>query len=138
VGPQAALVDGSGVATAAAASTVSPIGTFCTGTSTVPAVTINIAAPAAATPAATTTTAASVGPQAPALPALQNPPAFNPSFGPSASDLPAGETSLTYQIYNLKLLIDRSLTDRIDLQPVHGATRVGMAGRIRSTLSVRV
>jgi hypothetical protein len=117
VGPQAALVFGSGAATAAssAAATAASTGT----TSTAPSVTINIAAPAAATPTATaTTTAAGIGPQAPALPALQTPPAFNPAFGPSASDLLADETNLTYQIYNLNLLIDRSLTDRIDLQPV--------------------
>jgi hypothetical protein len=88
------------------------------GTSTTPTVTINVAptlnagtGAASATPAAATTTP--LGPQAPALSTLQTPPTYTPTFGSNGSDLLSDEVNLTYQLYNVRMLLDRSLTDRL-------------------------
>ncbi len=56
---------------------------------------------------------ASVTPQAPAfdtLPALQG---FNPTYGSSASDLLNDQVNLTYQIFNLQMILERALSDRL-------------------------
>jgi hypothetical protein len=111
VGPQAASV----FAGAGGAPSTPP---NSTGTSTSPTVTINVAPTqnagsatgAAASSAATTTP---LGPQAPALPTLQTPPNYNPTFGSNGSDLLSDEVNLTYQLYNVRMLLDRSLTDRL-------------------------
>ena len=106
VGPNAAGVL---AGTAGSAATVPP----STGLTT-PPVSITIsptvnqgtAAPAAAT-------APSAGPQPPALPALQTAPTYNPNFGPSGGDLLADETNLTYQLFNLRMMLERALSDRL-------------------------
>jgi hypothetical protein len=104
VGPGAAGVF-AGTATAAAATT-------STNPTTPPTVTINVgSASPTATPA--TSTAATLGPQAPGLPTLQTPPTYTPTFGSNGSDLLSDEVNLTYQVYNLSMLLDRSLTDRV-------------------------
>ena len=41
---------------------------------------------------------------------------FQPQFGISAQDLLAEQTSLFYQIANLRLLLDRSITDRVKIK----------------------
>ncbi|SPE41143.1 exported hypothetical protein [Candidatus Sulfotelmatobacter sp. SbA7] len=56
---------------------------------------------------------ASVTPQAPALdtaPAFQG---FSPTYGNSASDLLSDQVNLTYQIFNLRMILERSLSDRL-------------------------
>jgi hypothetical protein len=111
VGPQAASVfAGTGTGSATPPSS--------TGTPTTPTVTINVAPTLnAGTGAATATgaaaTATPLGPQAPALPTLQTPPNYNPTFGSNGSDLLSDEVNLTYQLYNVRMLLDRSLTDRL-------------------------
>jgi len=90
-----------------------------TGTSTPPAVTINVAPTLNAGTGTTGSTAAStastapLGPQPPALPTLQTPPTYTPTFGSNGSDLLSDEVNLTYQLYNVRMLLDRSLTDRL-------------------------
>ncbi len=42
---------------------------------------------------------------------------YQPQFGIAAQDLLAEQTSLFYQIVNLRMLLDRSLTDRIKVEP---------------------
>src|ERR1700722_1367394 len=66
-------------------------------------------APAAAPVAA----APQLGPAPPTLPTLQTAPAFTPNFGPSSADLLSDEVNLTYQFDNIRMLLDRSLTDRL-------------------------
>ncbi|MGA2981266.1 MAG: hypothetical protein ABSD76_16880 [Terriglobales bacterium] len=61
----------------------------------------------------TNVTNASVTPQAPTLdttPAFQG---FNPTYGSSASDLLNDQVNLTYQIFNLRMILERSLSDRL-------------------------
>ncbi len=112
VGPGAASV----FSGTPAASTTTPA-TDATG-STTPGVTINVsptlnAGSAAAAPAASTGAPATSGPQPPSLPALQTPPSYTPTFGSNGSDLLSDEVNLTYQLYNVRMLLDRSLTDRM-------------------------
>jgi hypothetical protein len=54
-----------------------------------------------------------LGPQPPALPTLQTAPSFTPNFGSSAPDLLSDEVNLTYQFDNIRMLLDRSLSDRL-------------------------
>ena len=69
----------------------------------------------------TTSDRAAFSPQAPAL---DNPPAFSgftPTYGENPSDLLSDQVNLTYQIFNLRMLLERSLSDRVlsdsDSQP---------------------
>ncbi len=109
VGSQAASIfAGGGEATASA-----PINNSLS----TPGVTINVAPTANAgtsVPAADgAPPSMSVGPQTPALPPLQRAPAYAPNFGSNGSDLLSDEVNLTYQLYNVRMLLDRSLTDRL-------------------------
>ena len=61
------------------------------------------ASPASATPAVPTLSA-------PALPTVAAAPAYAPTFGQSAGDLLADQVQLTYQIFNLRMLLERSLS----------------------------
>ncbi len=112
VGSQAASVfAGTGAASSAAPTSPS--------TSTTPTVTINVAPTlnagtgSTAPTAASTTSTTPLGPQAPALPTLQTAPTYTPTFGSNGSDLLSDEVNLTYQLYNVRMLLDRSLTDRL-------------------------
>jgi len=70
-------------------------------------------------------TNASVTPTAPAFDSFATlPTAFNPTFGPSASDLLGDQMNLSYQIVNLQMLLDRALSDRIYPQGSGGGTRL--------------
>ncbi len=61
----------------------------------------------------------SVTPQAPGLDTLPGlPSGFNPSFGSSASDLLNDQVNLTYQIFNLRMILERSLSDRLKVDDV--------------------
>jgi hypothetical protein len=102
------------------ASTATPAST--PASTTAPSVTINLtptvnassspsSTTAAATPAAST--AMPLGPQPPALPSLPTAPTYNPTLGLNASDLLSDEVNLTYQLSNVRLLLDRSLSDRL-------------------------
>jgi hypothetical protein len=109
VGPGAAAAFGGN---AVAAATATPA-----TTTAAPTVTINVAPTlstgATATPAASAPAAATLGPQAPTLPTLQTAPNYTPTFGSNGSDLLSDEVNLTYQLYNVRMLVDRSLTDRL-------------------------
>jgi hypothetical protein len=62
----------------------------------------------------TTTSRDAVVPQIPALEAPAGPPAgFNPSYGESSGDLLSDQVNLSYQIFNLRMLLERSLSDRL-------------------------
>ncbi len=63
----------------------------------------------------TDTSRASVTPQAPALDTLPAFQGFNPNYGPNASDLLNDQVNLSYQLFNLRMILERSLSDR--LQP---------------------
>ena len=111
VGPGAASVF---AGTAGAASTAPATDS---SSSVTPGVTINVSptlnAGSTTAPAATTSAPATTGPQPPALPSLQTPPSYTPTFGSNGSDLLSDEVNLTYQLYNVRMLLDRSLTDRM-------------------------
>jgi hypothetical protein len=65
---------------------------------------------------ATTTTTVTQPAVTPQPPALENTPAFsgfNPNYGASPSDLLSDEINLTYQIFNLRMLLERALSDRV-------------------------
>ncbi len=103
VGPQAASVFAGGGATPAASPATTP-----------PTVSITLA-PVQNSGAATAGAASSgtVGPQPPGVPALQTAPNFNSGFGSSAGDLLSDEVNLTYQLDNVSMLLERSLSDRL-------------------------
>ncbi len=69
--------------------------------------------PQAAAVVAGGTGGASAGLAAPSLPAQQTAPTYSPTYGPSGADLLSDQTNLTYQFNNVRMLIERSLTDRV-------------------------
>jgi hypothetical protein len=53
-----------------------------------------------------------------ALPDLLPAPNFNPQYGSAAGDLLSDQVDLSYQIFNLRMILERALTDRLkDGQP---------------------
>ncbi len=60
----------------------------------------------------TGSTTASVTPTAPNLDTTQALAGFTPNYGPNASDLLNDQVNLQYQIFNLRMLLERSLSDR--------------------------
>jgi hypothetical protein len=56
---------------------------------------------------------AAVQPAAPTLPTPLSAPASGVNFGQNAQDLLAEQIDLTYRIFNLQMLLERSLTDRL-------------------------
>jgi hypothetical protein len=61
----------------------------------------------------TQTTTAARTPANPELPSLLAAPNFTPQFGTSATDLLSDQVNLTYQIFNLRMLLERALSDRL-------------------------
>jgi hypothetical protein len=53
-------------------------------------------------------------PAPPALPDLIAAPSYQPSYGENAGDLLSDQVDLTYQIFNLRMLLERSITDRLN------------------------
>ena len=105
VGPNAAAVF---AGTAGSSASMTP----ATGTTT-PPVTITISPTVNQGTAAPAVAASGTGPQAPALPTLQTGPTYNPNFGPSGGDLLSDEANLTYQLFNLRMMLERALSDRL-------------------------
>lgn len=68
-------------------------------------------------PSQQTTDRAAVNPSAPALPEALAAPNFQPKYGPSANDLLSDQVNLTYQIFNFRMLLERSLSDRLWQDP---------------------
>jgi hypothetical protein len=69
-------------------------------------------------PSDRSTEQAAVTPTPPGLPDLLSAPTYSPSFGENSQDLLADQVSLSYQIFNIRLLLERSLSDRlIDKDP---------------------
>lgn len=64
-------------------------------------------------PTERTTTNEAVTPEAPDLAELIAAPSYSPAFGPNATDLLFDQVSLSYQIFNVRMLLERSLTDRL-------------------------
>jgi hypothetical protein len=61
----------------------------------------------------TDTSKAAVTPQSPSLDTLPAFQGFNPTYGSSASDLLNDQVNLTYQIFNLRMILERALSDRL-------------------------
>jgi hypothetical protein len=61
----------------------------------------------------TTTTQTGFTPQPPALDTAPAFPGFNPNYGESSSDLFSDQVNLSYQIFNLRMILERSLSDRL-------------------------
>jgi hypothetical protein len=59
------------------------------------------------------TTVASITPQAPTLDAAQTSSDFTPNYGVASQDLLMDQANLTYQIFGLRLMLDRSLSSRL-------------------------
>jgi hypothetical protein len=59
-----------------------------------------------------------LAPPVPGLPGQTSLYSYQPQFGISSQDLLSEQTSLFYQIVNLRMLLDRSLTDRIGIEPI--------------------
>ena len=81
------------------------------------ATTLNLGA-SALKPSSPNASAVSSTQAPPALPDLpnsssQSAPAFNPQFGQNASDLLSDQVNLQYQIFNLQMLQERALSDRL-------------------------
>lgn len=64
-------------------------------------------------PSERTTTEELPAPAAPGLPELIAAPTYTPTFGPNSADLLFDQVSLSYQIFNVRMLLERSLTDRL-------------------------
>ena len=116
VGPQAASVFAGTLASQAP--------TAATTNGTAPSITINLTPSATTTPTTSTTPAATpptaptpLGPQPPTLPPLETAPTYTPTFGENSSDLLSDEVNLTYQLSNVRMLLTRSLTDRLYSDP---------------------
>ena len=54
-----------------------------------------------------------ITPKAPGLPPLLTNPTYTPTFGENPSDLLDDQVNLTYQIFNLRMILERSLSDRM-------------------------
>ena len=61
----------------------------------------------------TTEQAAAAAPAAPAAPALSSSLSYSPTFGIKAEDLLSDQVSLSYQIFNVRMLLERALSDRL-------------------------
>lgn len=61
----------------------------------------------------TTTERAAIIPQPPSLETQPAFSGFNPNFGQNVSDLLSDQVNLTYQIFNLRMVLERSLSDRV-------------------------
>ncbi len=61
----------------------------------------------------TQTTTAARSPSNPELAASLAAPAFTPQFGQNAGDLLTDQVNLTYQIFNVRMLLERALSDRL-------------------------
>lgn len=61
-----------------------------------------------------TTTVAANTPAAPAAATVAAAPAFAPAFGQSAEDTLSNQVNLTYQIYNVRMALERAVSDRTD------------------------
>lgn len=61
----------------------------------------------------TTTTQAAIAPQLPTLDSLTALSAMAPTYGEQSGDLLNDQVNLTYQIFNLRMLLERSLSDRL-------------------------
>jgi hypothetical protein len=55
---------------------------------------------------------------------------YAPTFGISAQDLLTEQTALFYQITNLRLLLDRSLTDRLTFTPTESGSKTSARDQI--------
>jgi hypothetical protein len=64
------------------------------------------------------TTQPGLSPPAATLPGQTSMFSYQPQFGISAQDLLGEQTSLFYQIVNLRLLLDRSITDRLKIENI--------------------
>jgi hypothetical protein len=60
-----------------------------------------------------TLTSAARNPEIAGLPDLLAAPSYQPAYGLNATDLLSDQVNLSYQTYNIRMLIERSLTDRI-------------------------
>jgi hypothetical protein len=59
------------------------------------------------------TTQAGLSPTKPALPDLQTSPQYQPTFGIGSEDLLTKQIDLSYKIFNLRMLLERSISDRL-------------------------
>jgi hypothetical protein len=60
---------------------------------------------------------AAITPASPGLPEMLAAPSFQPKYGLSANDLLSDQVNLSYQILNLRMLLERSLSDRLWTDP---------------------
>ena len=65
------------------------------------------------TPSEQVESRAAFTPKAPGLPSIMAGPKFEPVIGENASDLLDDQVNLTYQIFNLRMMLEKSLTDRL-------------------------
>jgi len=74
----------------------------------------------------TTTSSNAFTPTAPALDAAPTFSGFNPTYGENAADLLTDQVNLSYQIFNLRMILDRALSDRLlhDAKPGENSTRL--------------
>jgi|GEM_PF-1213988 len=71
-----------------------------------------------------TTDRAAINPSPPTLPDILATPNFQPKYGSSANDLLSDQINLSYQIFNLRMLLERSLSDRLWQDPTD-SSRIG-------------
>jgi hypothetical protein len=76
----------------------------------------------------TDTSRAAFTPQAPSLDALPPFSGLTPTFGQHPSDLLSDQVNLTYQIFNLRMLLERSLSDRLLSESTGHARRQAVVG----------
>ena len=82
-----------------------------------------------------------IEPNVPAAPGQTSLIPFQPTFGISSQDLLAEQMSLTYQVVNLRMLLERSLTDRViieDLTPDEHGPRFSPSPRAQTIAGFQV
>lgn len=75
-----------------------------------------------ASPPAAAATSSKSGGGAPVLPELPSAPGYKPNYGESPGDLLSDQVDLQYQLFNLSMLIERSVSDAVRRQVLIGFT----------------
>ncbi len=70
-------------------------------------------------------------PSVPTVPDLQAAPTYSPTYSQNVQDLLTEQINLTYRIFDLRMLLERSLTDRLD---TNGKTRLQAVVGLNLTL----
>ncbi len=84
----------------------------------------------------TTTTSNGFTPTAPALETAPSFSGFNPNYGENAADLLTDQVNLSYQIFNLRMILERALSDRLLHNPQAGENETRLQAVLGFNVSI--